>query len=200
MKIIGLTGGIASGKSTVVDALRNLGAVVIRGDDVAHDLMAPDTPVWKDVVQFFGKEVLLPDGNIDRKKLGKLVFDDPQLLKKLNEITHPRILEKFQNELARIKSNQPGAIVIMEIPLLFETHLDRICDEVWVVWVDRDTQIRRLMLRDTLSREDALKRIESQMPLDEKAGRADRVLDNTRGVKETIAMASRYFNEIKAHE
>ena len=184
----------------MVDALRNLGAVVIRGDDIAHDVMAPVTPAWSDVVDFFGEEVLLPDRNIDRKKLGKIVFDDPQLLNKLNMIMHPRIMERFKDELARTKSSQPKAIVVMEIPLLYETHLDRICDEIWVIWVDRDTQIKRLMARDALTREDAIKRIESQMSLDEKAKRADLVLDNTRGIEETIAMASRYFNEIISKE
>ncbi len=196
MRVIGLTGGIASGKSTVINALRSLGAVVIHADDIAHDLMATDTPAWKDVVKTFGNGVLNPDQTIDRKKLGKIVFDNPEMLKKLNQIAHPRIFEKFKNELARIKSSQPESVVVMEIPLLYETHMDRLCDEVWVIWVDRETQIKRLMSRDSLNREDAIKRIESQMSLDEKAKRADLVLDNTRSIEETIAIASRYFREI----
>lgn len=196
MKVIGLTGGIASGKSTVVKALQDLGAVVISGDKVAHEMMLPGKPIWEDIVKTFGDAILNPDRSINRTRLGSIVFNDPQLLNKLNRIVHPLIMEHFKNDLQDIRNNRPDAVVVMEIPLLYETHMDRMCDEVWVVWVDRETEISRLMARDIISRDDAIKRIEAQMPLDEKARRADRVLDNTRGPQETIAMATRYFNEI----
>lgn len=196
MKVIGLTGGIASGKSTVVKALQDLGAVVISGDKVAHEMMLPGKPIWEDIAKTFGDAILNPDRSINRTRLGSIVFNDPQLLNKLNRIVHPLIMEHFKNDLQDIRNNRPDAVVVMEIPLLYETHMDRMCDEVWVVWVDRETEISRLMARDMISRDDAIKRIEAQMPLDEKARRADRVLDNTRGPQETIAMATRYFNEI----
>lgn len=196
MRVIGLTGGIASGKSTVKKALEDLGAVVISGDDVAHEIMMPGKPAWADTVKTFGEEILNPDQTINRPKLGSIVFNDSLLLKKLDHIAHPRVMEHFQDELQAIKATNPNAIVVMEIPLLYESHMDRMCDEVWVVWVDRETEIGRLMNRDGLNREDAIKRIESQMPLEEKARRADRVLDNTQGIEETITIATRYFNEI----
>lgn len=196
MKIIGLTGGIASGKSTVVNALRQLGALIIQSDEVAHEIIAPGKPAWADVVKVFGEEILLEDQTIDRIKLGQIVFNDPERLQELNQITHPRIMEHLKSDLAWVKSSNPNAIVVMEIPLLYETHLDRICDEVWVIWVDRETQIARLIGRDKLSREDAIKRIDSQMSLDEKARRADLVLDNTRGAEQTVATATAYFKEV----
>lgn len=196
MKIIGLTGGIASGKSTVAKALGKLGALVINADAVAHEIMLPETPAWADVVQHFGTQVLNEDRTINRVALGQIVFNNPEQLKLLNRIVHPRIVKRFQNDLDEIRRNQPEAIVVMEVALLYESGMDRLCDEVWVVWVDRETQISRLMAREGISREDALKRIAAQMPLDEKARRADRVLDNTRTIEETVAVAAKYYKEI----
>lgn len=196
MKTIGLTGGIASGKSTVAKALGHLGALVINADTMAHEIMLPDTPAWADVVEHFGEQVLNEDRTINRTVLGRIVFNQPEQLTILNHIVHPRIMERFQKELDEISKNQPEAIVVMEVALLYESHMDRLCDEVWVVWVDRETQISRLMAREGISREDALKRIAAQMPLDEKAERADKVLDNSRGIEEVVAVAVKYYKEI----
>ena len=196
MKIIGLTGGIASGKSTVSRALQDLGAIVIDADEVAHTIIEPGKPAWEDIVEHFGSEVLNPDQTIDREKLGAIVFNDPERLQELNQITHPRVGEQFKQMIKNIKSQQADAVLFIEVPLLYETHMDRICDEVWVVWVDEETQIQRLMKRDGLSREDALKRIDAQMSLDEKAKRADVVIDNSFSIEETIETATRYYNNI----
>jgi len=196
MKIIGLTGGIASGKSTVSRALQDLGAIVIDADEVAHTIIEPGKPAWEDIVEHFGSEVLNPDQTIDREKLGAIVFNDPERLQELNQITHPRVGEQFKQMIKNIKSQQADAVLFIEVPLLYETHMDRICDEVWVVWVDEETQIQRLMKRDGLSREDALKRIDAQMSLDEKAKRADVVIDNRFSIEETIETATRYYNNI----
>ncbi|MFY9323713.1 MAG: dephospho-CoA kinase [Syntrophomonadaceae bacterium] len=196
MKIIGLTGGIASGKSTVSRALQDLGAIIIDADEVAHAIIEPGKPAWEDIVEHFGTEVLNPDQTIDREKLGAIVFNDPARLQVLNQITHPRVGEQFKQMIKNIKSQQSDAVLFIEVPLLCETHMDRICDEVWVVWVDEETQIQRLMKRDGLSREDALKRIDAQMSLDEKAKRADVVIDNRFSIEETIETATRYYNNI----
>jgi dephospho-CoA kinase len=196
MKIIGLTGGIASGKSTVSRALQDLGAIVIDADEVAHTIIEPGKPAWEDIVEHFGSEVLNPDQTIDREKLGAIVFNDPERLQELNQITHPRVGEQFKQMIKNIKSQQADAVLFIEVPLLYETHMDRICDEVWVVWVDEETQIQRLMKRDGLSREDALKRIDAQMSLDEKARRADFVIDNRFSIEETIESATIYYNNI----
>lgn len=199
MKIIGLTGGIASGKSTVSSALRELGANIIDADAVAHAVVEPGKPAWEDIVEHFGMDVLNPDQTINREKLGDIVFNDLQRLQELNQITHPRVMEQFKLMLQAIKNRDPEAVVFMEVPLLYETHMERICDEVWVVWVDEETQVERLMKRDRLSRSDAMKRIEAQMSLDEKARRADFVIDNRLSVEETIANATRYYKE-KLHQ
>lgn len=196
MKIIGLTGGIASGKSTIIKTLQCLGAIIISADQVAHAVIEPDKPAWKDIIQLFGREFLNDDLTINRIKLGALVFSNPEYLQELNKITHPRVMERFQDDLRNIKSRNPDAVVVMEIPLLYEANLDKICDEVWVVWVDRETQIKRLMQREGLDRENAIKRIDAQMSLDEKASRADRVIDNADNIQETIVTATKYFNEI----
>ena len=196
MKIIGLTGGIASGKSTVSRALQDLGAIIIDADEVAHAIIEPGKPAWEDIVEHFGTVVLNPDQTIDREKLGAIVFNDPARLQVLNQITHPRVGEQFKQMIKNIKSQQSDAVLFIEVPLLYETHMDRICDEVWVVWVDEETQIQRLMKRDGLSREDALKRIDAQMSLDEKAKRADVVIDNRFSIEETIETATRYYNNI----
>ena len=199
MKIIGLTGGIASGKSTVSRALRELGAIVIDADEVAHTIMEPGKPAWEDIIEHFGSGVLNADQTIDREKLGAIVFNNPERLQVLNQITHPRVGEQFKQIITTLRAEKSDAVLFMEVPLLYETHMERICDEVWVVWVDEETQIQRLMKRDGLSREDALKRIDAQMSLDEKARRADFVIDNRYSIEETIASATKYYNNILAN-
>ncbi len=179
MKIIGLTGGIASGKSTASRTLRELGTVIIDADQVARYAVEPGLPAWCDIVEFFGRDILNPDNSINREKLGLRVFSHPDHLKKLNEMTHPRIMEEITRQIKWTAQEHPQGVLVLEVPLLYETHMEGLCDMVWVVWVDLDTQINRLMQRDGISREDALRRIGSQMPLDEKARRADLVIDNT---------------------
>ncbi len=196
MKILGLTGGIASGKSTVSQVFKELGAYIIDADKVAHEIVEPGNPAWRDVIKHFGDEIINPDSTINREKLGDMVFGNEELLDALNKITHPRVMERFKDELQCIRANNPDAIVIMEVPLLYETHLERLCDLVIVVWLDRETQIKRLMLRDKISEEAAIKRIDSQMDLDEKAKLADYVIDNRKTIKETIKIATKYYNEI----
>ena len=195
MKIIGLTGGIASGKSTVTRTLLDLGAIIIDSDELAHNIMKPYKPAWKDIVKIFGTEILNPDETINRDRLGQIVFNDPDKLRELNQITHWRIAERYKEDLRLLRKEKPEAVVVMEIPLLYETHAERICDEVWVVWVDRETQMERLMKRDGISREDALKRIEAQMDLDEKARLADVVIDNRHSIEETNETATKNYIE-----
>jgi dephospho-CoA kinase len=196
MKIIGLTGGIASGKSTVSKTLADLGALIIDGDDIAHRLMEPYQPVWEGIVDKFGREILNPDMTINRVKLGAIVFDDPQQMTALNQISRPRIIETIKSDLQCLKMTQPDSLVVLDVPLLFEARLDKLVDQVWVVWLDRDTQISRLMERNSYTREEAVKRIESQMSLDEKAKRADVVIDNRGTMEETLRAATRYFLDI----
>lgn len=196
VKTIGLTGGIASGKSIVSKTLQDLGAVAISTDEIGHRIMEPHKPAWHDLIAYFGRGILNDDLTINRQKLGAIVFNDREELDKLNKITHPHIMAEMRNAMQLIASDNPASVVAVEVPLLYETHMEKLFDEVWVIWVDNDTQIKRLMDRDGIGREDALKRIESQMPLDEKARRADVLIDNRHDIEETKAIVTRNFNNI----
>ncbi|MDD2509879.1 MAG: dephospho-CoA kinase [Syntrophomonas sp.] len=196
MKTIGLTGGIASGKSVVARALQEMGAVLISADKIGHQVIEPGKAAYHNLIEAFGKGILNPDRRINRKKLGDIVFKDPQKLQLLNQLTHPPIMQEIKLKLAQIQQEQPAAIVVMEIPLLYETRMEKLFDQVWVVWVDRDTQIERLMARDAIDRSDAIRRIDSQMPLNEKARRADLLIDNRGSIEETVATTTRIFNNI----
>jgi dephospho-CoA kinase len=196
MKIIGLTGGIASGKSTVSSVFKELGAIILDADQIARKVVEPHQPAWKDIVQFFGPEVINQDQSLNRKKLGEIVFKNPDALKDLNRLTHPRIMQYYKDKLNNIELEQPDAVAIVEVPLLYETDMDKLCQQVVVVWVDGETQIKRLMEREKMGYQDAIRRIDSQMPLDEKARRADFVIDNRGSIVETKDKATRYYNEI----
>ena len=196
MKIIGLTGGIASGKSIVSSVFKELGAVILDADQIARLVVLPHQPAWEDIVKFFGPEVVNKDKSLNRAKIGDIVYNNPESLRELNRFTHPRIMQYYKDELRRIQIEQPDAIVILEVPLLYETNMDKLCQQVVVVWVDRETQIRRLMKRDNMTYEDAVRRVEA--PLDEKVKRADFVIDNRGSIVETKEKATKYYNEILA--
>lgn len=196
MMIIGLTGGIASGKSTVSQKLADLGAIIIDGDKIAHKIMEPGWPAYAEVVNEFGNDILNPDLSIDRTKLGAIVFEDPARMRALNRIVRPHIYEAIDKEIETKRLAHPKAVLVLDIPLLFEARLDLIADQVWVVWVDRETQISRLMGRNSLTRDDAIRRIDSQMPLDEKARRAHLVIDNNGSMDDTLRLATKYYLDI----
>ncbi|ADG81832.1 dephospho-CoA kinase [Thermincola ferriacetica] len=179
MKVIGLTGGIASGKSAVSSILRQLGAEVIDADVVARQVVAPGEPAWQRIVQAFGPEILKDDGNINRPLLGQIIFNDPVKRKILNEITHPEIIKSIAAEAEKYRAqNKKGQVVVIDAPLLLEVGLHKLVDEVWVIYVSPETQIERLMKRNNFTREQALARINSQMPLEEKLRFADRIINN----------------------
>ena len=200
MYIVGITGGIASGKSTVARQLRSLGMVVIDADELARKVVEPGQPAWQDIVDNFGPQYLKEDQTIDRLRLGKFVFSNPEHLKKLNSVTHPHIMNEFKNRIKEIGTTNPQGIIGLEVPLLYETNMDKMCDQVWVVWVDYETQLERLMARDGIDREDAEKRIAAQMSLDEKARLAQVVIDNRYSLEHTQQQVARYFNEIRQAE
>ena len=182
MRLIGLTGGIASGKSLVSRQLQGLGTVVIDADRIAREVVQPGKPGWELIVREFGRSLIDSDGGLDRKALGRLVFNDPRALERLNRIMHPLILAEIEKLLQIYRSGHEG-VVVLDAPLLFETGLDQSVDEVWVVMVDHQTQVKRLMERDRLTEQEAEHRIRLQIPLEEKVSRADRVIDN-RGLPE----------------
>jgi dephospho-CoA kinase len=168
---IGLTGGIACGKSTLANGLRARGWHVIDTDEIAHRVLAPGGEVWKNVVDAFGPSILKDDQSIDRKVLGKLVFADPLLRAKLNETTHPAIRSVWQRERAERARTHPTHFLAVMIPLLFECELERMFSAVWCVGASRATQLARLKARG-LSHDDAELRIKSQMPVADKMAKS----------------------------
>ncbi len=184
MRIIGLTGSIASGKSTVTRMLRDLGAPVIDADAIVHALQQPGTPVTQAIAREFGPEVIGPDGSLDRAALGRIVFADPARRKALEGIVHPAVRQQIWHEVDRYRAEGLPA-VILDIPLLFESGWDQQVDQIWVVYVEPATQRARLIERDGLMPEDADRRIAAQMALQSKRERADRVIDNGGTLEET---------------
>lgn len=200
MLVVGLTGGIAAGKSTVAAALEAAGAPVIRSDALAREVVAPGTAGLSAVVSAFGPTVLGPDGTLDRRALAARVFADPQERRRLEAITHPRIRELTLGWLQR-RREEGAPAAVCDIPLLFEVGLHgpgSFLDRIWVVAVDADTQLRRLQARDALSREAALARINAQWPLAEKVRRADLVLCNSGSPEELAAAARRAWAALLA--
>lgn len=193
--IVGLTGGIATGKSTVAQMFGELGAYVIDFDALARQVVEPGEPAWREIVDHFGQEILNPDQTINRQKLGRLVFDDPEKLKKLNQIVHPRVFEEDQKITQKIKQKDPRAVIIKEVPLLLETGAARMVDKVVVVYASPEEQIKRLSARG-LSREEAVKRIKAQAPLDQKVQMADYVIYNSGSINETRHQVKKIYEEL----
>lgn len=175
----GLTGGIATGKTTVAKIFKQAGAHVIDADRIAREVVKSGRPAWQEIVQHFGRKVLLPGGEIDRKLLGDIIFHDADRKAVLNRIVHPRVYEAVRTEIDHIAETDPGSVVILDIPLLFETGVRYNLAEIIVVYVPQSLQVSRLMARDGLSRRDALARIGSQMPIAQKRKRASLVIDNS---------------------
>lgn len=183
MMVVGLTGGIVSGKTTVAKMFKKLGAEVIDIDKIAHEVILPHKKAWKEIVQHFGEGILNKNQEIHRKKLAHLVFTDPKKLKLLNELTHPEIIALMKERIKHLKrQSNHNVICIIDAPLLFEAHIDELMDKIIVVYINQEQQIERLVSRDSLEREEAIKRIESQMPLEQKVCLADYVIDNRRSL------------------
>lgn len=181
---LGLTGGIATGKSTVSNHFKELGIPVLDADVVAREVVEPGQPALADIVAEFGDEMLLPDGSLNRKALGAVVFGNPEKLAKLNQFTHPRVQASMRAQAdAYAKAGVP--LIVLDIPLLLEGKNAAGADAVMVVTVPADVQQERLMDRNQLSAEDARKRMNSQMPMAEKEQLADYVIDNSGTIAET---------------
>jgi len=184
MYIIGLTGGIASGKSTVSTMLAELGAYVIDVDEIAKAVVMPDQPAWQGIVAHFGKDILLADGTINRVLLGERIFTDKGQRQCLENITHPFITAKVQENISQVKETGVK-LVVLDVPLLFEAKWQGKVNEIWVVYVRAEVQVSRLMARNRLTSEQAKARIASQMNLEEKARRADVLIDNNSALEQT---------------
>ena len=179
MILVGLTGGVATGKSTVAKMFKQCGAVVIDADELAREVVKPDKPAWQEIVKTFGKAVINPDHTLNRRKLGAAVFGNRTKLHQLEQIIHPRVAREQARLTRQAARTDPTAVVIYDVPLLFEAGIDKRVDKTIVVTADRKTQIARLKKRNGLSQTEAIRRINSQMPLARKIQRADHVLNGT---------------------
>jgi len=194
--VVGLTGSIACGKSTVSLLLKEKGAVIIDADKIARQIMQPGKPAWIKVVNHFGQQILKENNEIDRKKLADIVFEDLEQLKRLNSFTHPEILKEIKHQLEYYEKLQKEVIVI-DAALLIEVGLHKIVDEVWVVVADEKIQLERLMTREkNLSIKQAMDRIKSQMPQKEKLKYAHRVIDNNGSIENTQLQVDKIWREI----
>ena len=197
---VGLTGGIACGKSTVAQMFVLLGAHLIDFDKLAHEVQEPAQPAWKDVVNCFGSDILLPDKKIDRNKLGNIVFNDQEKLKTLNNIVHPCVFQEWHHRLEKIKADHLHAIVLSDIPLLFEGNMQHLFDLTILVLISSEEQISRLIERNGVNKEEAGKRLKSQLPIGEKIRLADIVIENKGTQAQTEKTVAKVWKELLNRE
>lgn len=198
MYCIGLTGGIASGKSTVVTMLRSLGAAIVDCDVIARQVVAPGSKALEQVASVFGRESILPDGSMNRAYIGGIVFHERARKKELEDILFPLIYARIDAEKEALTAANPKAIIILDMPLLFEIKYESYVDEVWLVYVDPDTQLQRLMARNQYSQADALARIQAQLPIDTKKSLARVVIDNRGDLEATQDAVQRAWQTLMA--
>jgi len=195
--LVAVTGGIASGKSVVSKMLEELGAPIIDYDVIAREIVEPGKPAWKDIVAYFGEQVLKEDRQIDRKKLSDIVFRDTEKRKKLEGFTHPRIIEEAARQADEIAGKNPDAIIQVAVPLLIEINIQYKFHKVLLVYVPRETQIERLIKRDGITREAAESILKAQLPIDEKLGYADFVIHNEGTLEDTRRQVEQVWEELK---
>jgi len=196
MLVVGLTGGIASGKSTVSGYLCQRGAAIIDADRLAKELVQKNSPALQEIEACFGPDILDSNGELNRKGLAERIFNSGNEREKLNCILHPRIISQVQELIAEYKKEGKVPLIVVDAPLLLETGMQHLVDEVWIVAVPQEIQVSRLMKRDRITREEAWARLNSQMPLTEKIRRADRIIDNSRTTDDTLAALDRLWAEV----
>ncbi len=197
---VGLTGGIACGKSTVAEMFVRLGAYLIDFDKLAHEVQEPGGAAWQGIVDHFGCDILGQDKKIDRNKLAAIVFSYPEKLKELNNIIHPCLYEEWGSRLEKIKTSDSHAIILSDTPLLFEEQMQRMFDLTILVLIPPEEQICRLIARNGLTRDEAQKRLKSQMPINDKVALADIAIDNRGTIKETEKKVKEIWNELLERE
>ena len=195
--LIGLTGGIASGKSTVIQHLHQSGYSVIDADKLGHKVLEQGNPGYKKVVNYFGNEILNSDNTVNRTALGKIVFTDPEKLKQLNGISHPIIAEMIQRKFEESALNSNSGIVFLEAALLIEANWYKVCGYVWVITLDSTFALSRLQKRDNLSESEAKLRIETQLDQEERLKYADVVLKNEGTMEELFSQTQQALQEFK---
>lgn len=197
MIVIGLTGGILTGKSTVSEILAQRGAVIIDADKTGHKAYTPQTKVWREVVNAFGTGILNENEEIDRKKLGEIVFNDPKALARLNGIMHPAMHSMMKEEIERLRSEGVD-VVVLEAAVLIEANWTDLVDEVWVTVAPEETAVKRLQNRGGLSEEQARARIRSQLSSEERAKHADVIIDTNCDLAEVRAKMEGLWRRLQA--
>jgi len=198
MKVIGLTGGISSGKSTVSQFLAELGAVIIDADKVGHEAFKPDSEAWREVVAAFGRQIITANGAIDREKLGEIVFSNSEARSRLNQIMHPRMYDLVKTRLEEYQ-RQGAGVVVLEAPLLLEAGWTSLVDKVWVTTASEATVLKRLRERTGLSEEESLARIRSQLPSEKRVKHADVVINTDCSLEELKAKVKELWQELQAN-
>jgi len=197
IRVLGITGGIATGKSTALMIFAELGAQVLSADDIARKVLALGEPAFYEVVARFGKEMLTSDGQLDRPAIAKKIFADPQARRDLDAITHPRIISKIDEEIKAFHSNPTAeGVLAVEIPLLIECSMEDMVDEVILIAAEQQTQVHRLTSRSGLSRDEALQAIAAQMSIDHKIQHADRVIWNDSDMEFLRSSIEKVWREI----
>ena len=196
MVVAGLTGGIATGKSTVAAIFEEAGARLIDADRIAREAVRKGSPAHRDIVAHFGMDVLLGDGEIDRKRLAAIIFNNPAAQRALEHIVHPQVKQEVDRRVALIRRQAPDALIILDIPLLFEAGMQRGLDAVIVVYAPEHLQLARLMARDGLTEPEALARIRAQMPIESKRALATRVIDNAGSREQTRQQALEIYRQL----
>ena len=197
---VGLTGGIACGKSTVARLFVGKGAFHIDFDQLAHAVQEPDQPAWQQIVAFYGSDILHPDQTIDRAKLGAIVFEDKEKRARLNSIVHPAVFASWYHRIEKIKAIKPDAVILSDVPLLIETGMQPLFDLVLLVYISPEEQMDRLMKRNGLSCEEARLRLASQMSIDAKLPFAQIVLNNQGTLEATRQTVDRIWRELLQQE
>ncbi len=183
--LLGITGGIASGKSTVAEMFAKLGAPAIDFDQLSRVVVEPEKPAWREVIAYFGKDITFPDGHIDRKRLSQIVFQNIEKRKKLESLVHPWIFAEFLKRLKEITLKVENKIIQVIVPLLFEANLQHLFHKILLVYIPPEMQMERLMKRDQITRDLAAKMISAQWPIDQKRRLADFLIDNSGSLIET---------------
>lgn len=196
--LVGLTGGVATGKSTVAQMFHQCGASIIDADLLARQVVEPERPAWRDIVKTFGRGILRPDRTIDRAGLAKIVFADYRKLRQLGAIIHPRVAREQAKQVRAIAEHHPDAVVVYDAPVLIEARAHQRMDRLVVVTAQRDTQVARLQRRNGLSRAEALRRIRSQLPLSRKCALADDILDGDQPLADLRRQVARLFRTYSA--
>lgn len=194
-KVVGLTGSIASGKSTVAAMFKELGACIIDADQLAREVVIPEKPAWQDIRRHFGDEILLEDGNINRPKLAEIIFANDQAREELNRIVHPRVFDLINDRIGQAQE-QSCPLILVDVPLLYENNRADMYEQVIVVYVPQEIQLQRLIKRNGLSEKQAMQRIASQMSPEEKRKYADFVIDNSGSLDETRLQVQRLYEKL----